>query len=140
MTAGLSWSPNAVWFWSIRPRAQAVETGLEAVAVTTDGAFAVNFTQENGQENSTAVEIIDVASGQRVTTSVDGVLLDFVEHTDGNIALLRRAGDRSGDTDVLILDPHDGTVRSVKPLGDLSAATSPELVSSARGGLRGRGR
>ena len=41
---------------------EAVETGLNAVAVTTDGTYAVNFTPENGHENSTAVEIIDVAS------------------------------------------------------------------------------
>ena len=44
---------------------EAVETGLNAVAVATDGTYAVNFTPENGQENSTTVEIIDVASGQR---------------------------------------------------------------------------
>jgi len=110
----------------------AVETGLKAVAITTDGAFAVNFTQQSGKENSTAAEIIDIASGQRVTEPVDGVLLDFVEHTDGNIALLRRTDDRSGSTDVLLLDPHDGTLRSAEPLGDLSAATSPELASSAQ--------
>ena len=110
---------------------EAVETGLNAVAVATDGTYAVNFTPENGQENSTAVEIIDVASGQRVKKVIDGPLLNFVEHTDGNIALLRRVGGRSGDTEVVLLDPHDGTVRSVEPLGDLSAATSDEVVSSA---------
>ncbi len=110
---------------------EAVETGLNAVAVATDGTYAVNFTPENGQENSTAVEIIDVASGQRVKKPIDGALLSFVEHTDGKLALLRRVGGRSVDTEVLLLDPHDGTLRSVEPLGDLSAATSPALVSSA---------
>jgi hypothetical protein len=77
------------------------------------------------------VEIIDVASGRRVKKLIDGPLLDFVEHTDGNLALLRRVGGSSAETEVLLLDPRDGTVRSVEPLGDLSAATSPELVSSA---------
>jgi TIR domain len=110
---------------------EAVETGVNAGAVTTDGTYAVNFTPENGQENSTAVEIIDIASGQKVKKVIDGALLTFVEHTDGNLALLRRVGGRSGDTEVLLLDPRDGTVRSVEPLGDLSAATSPALVSSA---------
>ena len=110
---------------------QAVETGLNAVAVATDGTYAVNFTAENGQENSTAVEIIDVASGQTVEKRIDGPLLNFVEHSDGNLALLRHLGGGSADTEVLLLDPHDGTVRSVEPLGDLSAATSSELVSSA---------
>jgi hypothetical protein len=110
---------------------EAVETGLKAVAVATDGTFAVNFTPESGQENSTAVEIIDAASGRRVKKLIDGPLLNFVEHTDGNLALLRRVGGSSAETEVLLLDPRDGTVRSVEPLGDLSAVTSPELVSSA---------
>ena len=110
---------------------EAVETGLNAVAVATDGTYAVNFTPENRQENPTTVEIIEVASGQRVKKPIDGALLSFVEHTDGKLALLRRVGGRSVDTEVLLLDPHDGTLRSVEPLGDLSAATSPALVSSA---------
>lgn len=111
---------------------EAVETGLNAVAVATDGTYAVNFTPESEHENSTAVEIIDVASGQRVKKLIDGpALMNFVEHTDGNVALLRRVGGTSVDTEVLLLDPHDGTVHSVEPLGDLSAATSPELASSA---------
>ncbi len=92
---------------------EAVETGVNAGAVTTDGTYAVNFTPENGQENSTAVEIIDIASGQTVKKVIDGALLTFVEHTDGNLALLRRVG-KSDDTEVLLLDPHDGTVRSVE--------------------------
>ena len=66
---------------------QAVQTGLNAVAVTTDGAYAVNLVADSGQ-NSTTVEIIDVASRQTVKTRVDGSLLNFVEHTDGNLALL----------------------------------------------------
>ena len=107
---------------------EAVQTGLNAVAIATDGTYAVNFTLENGQENSTTVEIIDVASGQGVTKVIDGALLTSVEQTDGNLALLRRVGGGSADTEVLLLDPHDGTLRSVEPLGDLSA---PELVSSA---------
>ena len=110
---------------------EAVETGLNAVAVASDGTYAVNFTPESGQENSTAVEFIDVASEQKVQKLIDGPLLNFVEHSDGNLALLRHLGGGSADTEVLLLDPHDGTVRSVEPLGDLSAATSSELVSSA---------
>ena len=111
---------------------EAVETGLNAVAVTTDGTYAVNFAAENGQENSTTVEIIDVASRQIFKKQIDGVLLNFVEHTDGNLALLRQVGGReSADTEVLLLSPDDGTPRSVEPLGTLAGATSSTLVSSA---------
>jgi hypothetical protein len=104
---------------------EAVETGVNAVAVTTDGTYAVNFTPGNGQENSTAVEIIDVASGKKLEEHVDGPLLSFVEHTGGELALLRHVGGRPTDTELLLLDAYDGTLRSVEPLGDLSAATSP---------------
>ena len=110
---------------------EAVETGVNAVGVTTDGTYAVNFTPGNGQENSTAVEIIDVASGKKLEEHVDGPLLSFVEHTGGELALLRHVGGRPMDTELLLLDAHDGTLRFVEPLGDLSAATSPELISSA---------
>ena len=110
---------------------EAVKTGLNAVAVTTDGTYAVNVTPGNGQEKSTAVTIIDVASGQTVEKHIDGVLLNFVEHVDGELVLLRHVGGRSADTEALTLDPRNATLHSVEPLGDLSAATSPELVSSA---------
>jgi WD40 repeat protein len=110
---------------------EAAETGFKAVAVTTDGTYAVNLTPEKGNENSTVVEIIDVASGKKLEEHIDGPLLSFVEHTGGTLALLRQVGNRAEDTEVVTLDAHDGTLRSVEPLGDLSAATSPELVSSA---------
>ncbi len=110
---------------------EAVETGVNAVDVTTDGTYAVNFTPGNGQENSTAVEIIDVASGKKLEEHVEGQLLSFVEHTGGELALLRHGGGNPVDTELLLLDAHDGTLRSVEPVGDLSASTSPELVSSA---------
>jgi hypothetical protein len=110
---------------------EVVETGLKATAITTDGSYAVNVTPQNGQETSTAVEIIDVSSGQRVETRVDGAPPDFVEHTDNNLALVRHVSATSTKMEVLLVDPHNGTVRSVKPLGDLSAATSNEMVWSA---------
>ena len=79
-----------------------------------------------------AVRSLETPTAQLESFSpIDGALLSFVEHTDGKLALLRRVGGRSVDTEVLLLDPHDGTLRSVEPLGDLSAATSPALVSSA---------
>jgi hypothetical protein len=108
-----------------------VKTGSNAVAVTTDGAYAVDFTPQNGHGKSTTVTIIDVASGRTVEVYVDGSLLSFVEHTGDELALLRSAGGKSEDTEVVSLDAHDGSLRSVKPLGDLAAATSPDLVSSA---------
>ena len=110
-------------------KGQAVETGLSAVAVTTDGTYAVNFAEENGQENSTTVEIIDVASRQTVKTNIDGFLLNYVEHTDGNLALFRDVGGQGGgmasaETEVLLVSPDDGTLRSVEPVGDRAGATS----------------
>ncbi len=109
---------------------QAVETGRNAVAITTDGTYAVNFAAENEQENATTVEIIDVASNQSVETQIDGTLLNFVEHTDGNLALVKDVGGNdSVDKQVLVLSPKDGTLRSVRPL-DQAGATSSTLVSS----------
>jgi hypothetical protein len=108
---------------------EAAETGLNAVAVTTDGSYAVNLTPQNGHEGSTELEIIDVASAQTVKKVIDGTLLNFVEHTDDKLALLRQVG-TSTNTEVLLLDPHDGALRSVEPLGDFADATSPVLVSS----------
>jgi hypothetical protein len=110
---------------------KADETGIKAVAVTTDGTYAVDLTTEDRQKNSSAVDIIDVASGHTVKKSIEGTLLSFVERTGGMLALLRHVDGGSVDTEVLMLDPRDGTTRSVEPLGDLSAATSSDLVSSA---------
>ena len=99
---------------------EAEETKLNADAVTADGAYAVNFATENGRQNSTTVEIIDVSTRQVVkTVHVEGALAYFVEHTEGNLTLLRAAGGgtESGDTELLSVNPRDGTLASVKPLG-----------------------
>jgi hypothetical protein len=109
---------------------EAEQTGLDATAVTTDGAYAVNLTTGDGQKDSTTVKIIDVASRQTIEKPIEGTILSFVEHTGGMLALLRQVGAGRGDTDVLMLDPRDGVTRSVKPLGDLSALTSQDVVSS----------
>ena len=82
------------------------------------------------------MEIVDVASRQTVKTHIDGSLLNFVEHTDGNLALLRDvdgkgAGMESANNEVLLLSPGDGTIRSARPLGDRAGATSSAVVSSA---------
>jgi TIR domain len=107
---------------------EAVQTGQNAVAVTTDGSYAVNLTSQNGQ-GPTELEIIDVASEQTVNKLIDGTLLNFVEHTDDKLALLRQVG-TSTNTEVLLLDPHDGSQSFVEPLGDFANTTSQLPVSS----------
>ena len=91
------------------------------------------------------MEIIDVASRQTVKTNIDGSLLNYVEHTDGNLALFRDVGGQGGgmasaETEVLLLSPDDGTLRSVEPLGDRAGATSSDAGLVGRCPLLGRRR
>ena len=84
---------------------------------------------------------IDVASRQMFKKQIDGVLLNFVEHTDGNLALLRQVACReSADTEVLLLSPDDGTPRSRRTARHPGRCDKFDPGLLSRRSLCGRGR
>ena len=122
-------------------KGQAVETGLSAVAVFADGTYAVNFTGENGRRGtSTTVEIIDIASRRThfVKQTCRQLPVEFTSSTptatsrplSGTSAVRGAASRLRAETEVLLVSPDDGTLRSPwRPVGDRAGATSSDRWS-----------
>ena len=118
--------------------AQVSTADANADTITSDGAYAVGF-EPSSPSGPTTVKIVDVKSLKTIqSVQVDGTLLNFAEHSDGALRLLREvgAGDTPIDTELLALSLRDGTLRSV---GRLGTAIIPERVASTSDNLYAEG-
>ncbi|OHT88444.1 TIR domain-containing protein [Mycobacteroides saopaulense] len=105
----------------IDPQTGTFDTGTtKASAISADGAFALHISPS--QDFSTAnIEITDTSSKQTFAPiSVKGQLVDFIGHGRAGITLLRTLNSdtwSTRDTEVLRVNPRDGSVRAVGQLG-----------------------
>lgn len=116
----------------IDPRTGHVDvTTPKVTALSADGEYAVRITPSKDYHSAT-VEVIETSTGNAsAPVAVDGQLVDFIGHGSAGLSLLREvSADTSSaqDTEVLRVDPRNGSVHAVGRLGQW-ISTGSQLVA-----------